>query len=238
MRRCLPSAALYTLLFASVAAGRSSEWHAVAKSFRGCCHGKSDVDVQQLLSSTRSYCDLLARFGRFVSPSVANVRSCIDKVDTGRREMRAQTKLKLRSVKELLRSERSKHQKGAILADPSAAMGLLWLRRGLEFWIKVFELQIAALKKKDQGATLAAQCDEAYRRVVKPFHGWASRRGAAVAFGLTPEWALVCDRGGLSVEDDKLRRELGEIVSATRELCDRLRKLQVKFELEDLRKSI
>ena len=83
-----------------------------------------------------------------------------------------------------------------------------------------------------------AQCDAAYIRTVKPFHGWASRRGAAVAFGLTPEWADVCGRSGLSASDEALKKELSALVGATRELCERLKSMQVKLGLEDTRRSI
>ena len=30
------------------------------------------------------------------------------------------------------------HSPGGVLADPSAAIGLLWARRGLAFWIALF----------------------------------------------------------------------------------------------------
>ena len=105
---------------------------------------------------------------------------------------------------------------------------------------QVFEQQLKALKQKGSArrATLAAQCDAAYIRTVKPFHGWASRRGAAVAFGLTPEWADVCGRSGLSASDEALKKELSALVGATRELCERLKSMQVKLGLEDTRRSI
>eukprot|EP00964_Phaeocystis_antarctica_P006389 scaffold3458_cov66-Phaeocystis_antarctica.AAC.4 len=34
------------------------------------------------------------------------------------------------------------HQEGAILANPSAAMGLLWARRGLSFWLEIYRLSL------------------------------------------------------------------------------------------------
>ena len=54
----------------------------------------------------------------------------------------------------------------------------------------------------------------------------------------TPDWADVRVRGRLSAEDESLRRELCAIVAATKDLCERLRKLQAKLDLEDTRKSI
>jgi len=50
----------------------------------------------------------------------------------------------VRSMRELLEAElgAQMHQPGGLLADPSAAMGLLWARRGLEFWIHVFKAKL------------------------------------------------------------------------------------------------
>ena len=47
-------------------------------------------------------------------------------------------------MRELLEAElgAQMHQPGGLLADPSAAMGLLWARRGLEFWIHVFKAKL------------------------------------------------------------------------------------------------
>ena len=89
------------VLLASCSGGGLGDLHRVSKGFRECCISKGDIDVQRLLTATSAYCNLLARFGRFVGPSVANVRGCIDKVETSRKALRARTKKKLTSLREL-----------------------------------------------------------------------------------------------------------------------------------------
>ena len=46
-----------------------------------------------------------------------------------------------RSMRALLEAETASgmHQPGGLLTDPSAAMGLLWARRGLAFWVLVYK---------------------------------------------------------------------------------------------------
>ena len=136
---------LTLLLLASAPTGHAGELHKISKQFRSAYSGGSDVDVQNLLIATEAFCKLLSRFGRFVSPSIANVRMCIGKVDSARKHHRSTSK----KVKELLKSEIDEHKPGGVLADPSAAMGLLWMRRGLEFWAVVFEQQVALLGGKN-----------------------------------------------------------------------------------------
>ena len=233
---------LLLLLAGAVVCGKKSEMGRMAQSLRGCCSGNSDVDVAKLLDAANGYCKTLEGFGRFVGPSVANVRGCMEKVTTARAELQAQTRKKLKTIKELLQLERESHQPGGVLADPSAAMGLLWLRRALEYWADVFEQQAEALGRRQRSGravlTLAAQCESSYKRLVEPFHGWVSRRAFGIALGLTPDWSDVRERAGLSESDEALRQELTSVVTATRELCGRLRKLHVKLDLEDRRKSI
>ena len=124
-------------LLAGARGGKRGEMGRMAQSLRGCCTGSSDVDVAKLLDAAHGYCVTLEAFGRFVGPSVANVRGCMEKVATARSTLQSRTRRKLKSIKELLASERDSHQPGGVLADPSAAMGLLWLRRALEYWADV-----------------------------------------------------------------------------------------------------
>jgi hypothetical protein len=231
----LRSAALSLLLFLSVGANAST-LRVQADSLRSCCLKKNDVDVMRLLSATRQYCDLMQTFGRFIKPSVANLRSCIDKVAAGRHALRS----KLKTCRELLNAEaeRGIHRPGGVLADPSAAMGLLWLRRGLEYWADVWEQQVEFLCGKRVASTLKEQSKVSYDRNVLQYHGWVSRRAFGVALRMTPEWCDVRARAGLSESDEDLREELTALVSASRELCLRLRQMQIELDLEDTRKSV
>ena len=74
--------ALLVLAAASASAGSVGidRLHVCSKRFREASCGSSDVDVQKLIDASAAYCDVLAQFGSFVGPSVANVRGCIDKV--------------------------------------------------------------------------------------------------------------------------------------------------------------
>ena len=243
MTRLLPIVLLFIAPHACSAAALATS----AKSFRDCCKKKPEVDVERLLSATKQYCEMLSRFGRFVGPSIANVRQCMEKVEKARRELKKDSDSKLKKVKELLKLEGTKgiHKKGGVLADPSAAMGLLWLRRGLEFWADVFEQEARILglqkkgKLKGEPPTLQSQCAAAYKRTVEPFHGWISRRAFAAAQGMTPSWEEVRERACLGCDSDEaFQKELASLAAATRELCELLQKVHVKYDMEDKRRSI
>ena len=176
--------ALCALLMASVAAGGShGEMHRLASQLNACAMGKTDVDVPALLEATDAFCGFLCRFGKFCGPSVGNVRGCMEKVENSRKSLRKRFPGSLASFQELLECEKPVHKPNAVLADPSAAMGLLWIRRGLQYWADVFEQQAEQLKKcPSKTCSLTEQCAIAYKRTVGPFHGWircAMRAGHA-----------------------------------------------------------
>jgi len=61
---------------------------------------------------------------------------------------------RFRSMVAMLQEEVSSgmHAPGAILADPSAAVGLLWARRGLQFWIALFRPHVEQYLRTQRAA--------------------------------------------------------------------------------------
>lgn len=95
------------------------------------------------------------------------------------------------------------------LADPSAAMGLLWARRGLRYWQSVFRSVLEGRSGLNESAWTGSAGDEgarsggvasgyrdamaAYEETIGPFNGWGARAcccvhlpGAASAY-----WSLL-----------------------------------------------
>ena len=95
---------------------------------------------------------------------------------------------RFKTMKALLRDEveRGIHGANAKLKDESAAMGLLWVRRGLGFWAELFELPDAELARSLKAAVL-----KAYEPTVAPFHGWVARRGYLYCAGSAPDWVAL-----------------------------------------------
>mgnify|MGYP002631844378 CR=1 FL=1 len=116
------------------------------EQFQGCVVG-SDVDLDRLQQAGADYCDLISQFGRFAKPSVANVRECLHKISVSKKG------LGVSSMLALLEGEcaAGAHKPGGVLLDPSGAIGLLWVRRGLLFWAHVFEQQAKVMMRPMRG---------------------------------------------------------------------------------------
>ena len=133
-----------------------------ARAFSECSQG-SDINVPRFLRAAKAYCDLVSRFGRFAVPSAGEISRCIVKVEQAAAQL-AKNGTKGNSMKALLQAEVALglHGPGGVLADPSAAMGLLWTRRGIAFWLDVFQQQIK------KSASLKGQMASAYEHTRAP----------------------------------------------------------------------
>jgi len=107
-----------------------------AQLFEQALHGEEDVLVPAFIAACRNYCNVLNIIGPFTMLTVKEVHSNMAKIETSL-ELDSKS---YRSMKALLKAEKATgmHQAGGVLTDPSAAMGLLWSRRGLGFWLEIY----------------------------------------------------------------------------------------------------
>ena len=112
-----------------------------AEAFERCLLGDDDdVQVPLFMAACKCYCNVLNVIGPFTLLTVREVNANMAKIDTSL-QLDAVAYCSMRA---LLTAEvdAGMHQEGAILANPSAAMGLLWARRGLSFWLEIYRLSL------------------------------------------------------------------------------------------------
>jgi hypothetical protein len=110
-----------------------------AATFSGALLGEDDVDVLEFMRGCREFCDtILVRLGSFSRPAAKQVTDNLAKIEA----TYALNPRRFGSMHALLeeeaRSQMHARMRTRGLADPSAAMGLLWARRGLQYWICLF----------------------------------------------------------------------------------------------------
>ena len=120
-----------------------------AQLFAECLLDERDVDVSKFVAACRHFATVLEKAGPFTMLSIRETQSNIQKME--------HTYLldpeRFRSMFDMLREEVSSgmHSPGGLLADPSAAIGLLWARRGLLFWVSLFRPHAEAYLEKKRG---------------------------------------------------------------------------------------
>ena len=76
------------------------------------------------------------------------------------------------SLRGLLQTESASgiHKAGGVLADPSAAIALLWMRRSLQFLVHLLH------ELCEPGTSVAAAMRAAYDAHLEPYHGWVLKQ--------------------------------------------------------------
>eukprot|EP00320_Phaeocystis_rex_P007096 CAMPEP_0119088670 /NCGR_PEP_ID=MMETSP1178-20130426/146333_1 /TAXON_ID=33656 /ORGANISM="unid sp, Strain CCMP2000" /LENGTH=232 /DNA_ID=CAMNT_0007071971 /DNA_START=21 /DNA_END=716 /DNA_ORIENTATION=- len=204
-----------------------------AVAFNECSKG-SDIDLPRFLHAAKQYCELAAQFGRFAVPSASEVMRCIVKIEQAAQRLERSCKKRYKTMRALLKAEveLGLHRPGGELADPSAAMGVLWTRRGLAFWNEVFRMQV------HKSANLRDQMSAAYDRTLSRFHGFISRRAFSVASSATPSWEQVRANAALAPSEEALRDDLKVWTNALKKLLRSMTAMQVQLDLEDKRRSV
>mmetsp|Transcript_38775 Transcript_38775/g.91836 ORF Transcript_38775/g.91836 Transcript_38775/m.91836 type:complete len:304 (-) Transcript_38775:31-942(-) len=204
-----------------------------ALHFSSCLLGDRDVDVANFMIACTEYTYVLERLGTFTLVSVREVHSNVRKIALTY-EMNPYS---YRSMETLLEAEKHAeiHGPEAQLADPSSAMGLLWARRGLQFWVVLYRnvLKVAAEEKT---VNIKQLSEAAHSEVLKPFTGWISRSSFSVAVQAMPDWQDMALR--LSTDPETLTHDMELWTDAVSSVLARMEILQAEACLEDSRKSL
>ena len=189
------------------------------------------------MRACRAYADcVLQRMGPFTLLSIREVHSNMRKVQLTH-DIDPST---LGTMRAILQREiaGAMHQPGGLIADPSAAMGLLWARRGLAFWVHFYRACEAHEASGEEAQSFAIQraVTAAYEAELQPHNGWVTRHSFALATRTAGEWDAI--RAKLAPTDTALRDDLQSWLRAVVPLLERMGALQKALDLEDTRKSI
>ncbi|KAL1516061.1 hypothetical protein AB1Y20_002673 [Prymnesium parvum] len=212
-----------------------------AKMFELCYLGDADMDVDKFMEACRWYGDkVLTQMGSFTLVTVREIHANMDKV----KHTHQLDPQKHRSMHALLETECASdmHQPGGILLDQSAAMGLLWARRGLMFWVCLFRRHLdqaasgPATPTGSQTPSSHATVIAAYEESLAPFNGWVTRNTFMLATRAFPEWREI--EATLASTPEEAKTDMSEWVHVVEPLLDRMDATLRKLDLNDTRKCL
>ena len=205
-----------------------------ASLFSAALLGDDDVDVAAFMKGCRAFgTTVLPKLGSFTTPAMKQIQDNMAKVES--------TFLlnpeRFRSMRALLEEEKHSQMHSRMdtsgLADPSAAMGLLWARRGLRYWVVLFEPL-----RDGTGDAAVVGYDEAmraYDETIGPFNGWVMRNISTCAARVTPNGHGLAALAPTQPELLDEIRAWSEVVVA---LLERMKRIHVQLELEDTHRTI
>ena len=110
-----------------------------AATFSAALLGDDDVDVEVFMRGCREFATtVLTKLGSFTTPAYKQVHDNMAKVDTTYLLNPERFRSMHAILEEEVHSQMHSRMATSGLADPSAAMGLLWARRGLRYWLVLF----------------------------------------------------------------------------------------------------
>lgn len=195
-----------------------------------------DIDVFMLERMCSYFAEnVLERMGTLgarMSASVArdNVQNVRDALTNCELQMGMPPGRSLRALYQWERKQKM-HQPGGVIADPSAAMGVLWLRLGLQTWSNFFMLCERA-NASTEGSALMEQAIEASHGELL---GWWARKAISLFCRSTGQWEEIAQQIGPSRAETE--EDARKWCAAVTEVTLAMRAVQREFDYEDKRKS-
>jgi hypothetical protein len=200
-----------------------------------------DIRIPQLLKACRTFQQQMERVGqarssRDLSANIRKVQVLYDQAPHDHRD----------SMTRLLHYEKSLNihpRESNVLKDPSAAIGLLWIRRSIAFQTHWYQQLLAADDPHSIDVTEAAK--QAYRRELQPFHGYLLQNiflGVGISAMTPPMIPLLARLGGFddasmtSLQQQATLRDLRRLVNVWDPLLTRWTTIMKDMDMEDHRR--
>ena len=215
---------------------RSSKLDEVIRSFAKVFDAeRNEIDTFKLLRACRAHLELMKSGGSALCLVAKDLESNLLKVEALYKISPTECKT-LTSLLELER--KSDLHNGNILHDPSASMGLLWIRRSLSFQSHLFQ----SLTSSD-GQPPKVSAYEAYNEHLSPYHGWMLRTVFPASLSQMPHREVFLSKfGEVELEDldheteYKICKKLMALVTTLEPLLMYWKDSFLKLNLEDERK--
>ena len=200
--------------------------------------GGATVRVEALLEAFSHTLKIFEAFGPLLLLVVKNDEANLEKMQRAWRDLEAADgSQRLISLRELLEAERASgiHRAGGVLADPSAAIALVWLRRSLAFQNAVFAGMV-----EDRASLLSTLARDAYQTHLEHFHNFWLKNTFRAGLSAMPKREDFLQRLSPNMRDEEREQlvyaEMSELVEVQMRVCAACSKLMIDLDLEDLRR--
>ena len=218
----------------------------------GGAEGGAGADDAELPISVEKFCDAFqlmieqsSVLGPLMALAIKNDEGNLRKLTTAWRKQQAVDKAKCETCRGLLELEKASgiHRPGGVLADPSAAIALIWMRRSLEFLRSVHARILEDLDgdaPSTGNSSLSAFAKNAYAEHLEQFHNWLLKNTFAMALNGMPSRNEVFQRLAPHVPEPQrtqiVCQELRECIKFINKVTDSLCTMFAELDLEDTRK--
>ena len=203
---------------------------------------ETELKVEQMLEAFVSTNALVETFGPLMQLAIKNDMANFDKVRAAWNDLGRGDSAKVARLRGLLEAERASgiHKGGGVLADPSAAIALVWIRRSLDFQNTILETI-----STDRAVSVVNVAKDAYKAHLETYHNfWLKNTFRAALSGLpsrTEFLQRLAPNLAHSLQTDERERicysEMAELVEVQQKAVATMSALLVELDLQDSRKA-
>jgi len=198
------------------------------------------LKLEHLIEAFAGTLKIAETFGPLFSVAIKNDGANLEKVrDSWAKFAASEGAQNIRSLRDLLEAERRSgmHQPGGVLADPSAAIAMVWLRRSLTFQNSTMEGMVG-----DRSATVSTLAREAYRTHLETFHNFWLKQTFRAGLAAMPKREDFVIRLAPHLHNETEReqvvyQEMAELVEVQNHVVAVMNGLFAELDMEDLRKA-
>lgn len=191
---------------------RSSKLDDVVRCFASVIQEGNKIDMSQLLKACRAHLALIQSGGSALCLVAKDLESNLQKVEILFKKSPREAK----NLSSLLEIERSSGlHDGNVLKDPSAAIGMLWIRRSLSFQSDLFDSLVSSQGQHPKDAAM-----DSYIKNLSPYHGWVLRTVFPASLSQIPARETFLSKlGEVEIEDldhdteSKVEKKLRALIS-------------------------
>lgn len=196
---------------------------------------RSDIDTLRLLRACRRFESLMKDIGeqqiaKDMQGNIEKVLALYHQTPPDRR----------RTISALLEYEKAIgiHGPHGALKDPSAAIGILWIRRSLSFQSRMYKSLL------EPGMDPKAATMTAYRSELQPYHGWALQQLYTLSLQYAPpsRKEMFVKVGGFKgkhfgqEEEQATLRDIRHLLATWRPIISRCKQIYAALDMEDKRR--
>ncbi len=206
----------------------------VVRSFSSVLTG-NNLDTALLLNACRAHLSLIKTGGAALRIVAKDLESNLQKAEALFKKYHRKGKY-LSSLLEIER-ESGIHD-GNMLSDPSAAVGMLWIRRSLSFQHDLYAALVSSNGQHPRDAAM-----DSYQKNLSPYHGWMLQKVFPMSLSQMPDREMfIAKFGGVEInalKDEKkeeIVKQLKSLVSTWDPILKTWKNEFERLNLEDVRR--
>uniref|UniRef100_A0A7S2Z8A6 Glycolipid transfer protein domain-containing protein n=1 Tax=Chloropicon laureae TaxID=464258 RepID=A0A7S2Z8A6_9CHLO len=183
-----------------MASAESGVFTALLQHVQQVDDGSGGIRTEHFLNTCREVLPVVDKLGTGFTVVRIDVSGNIDRLQ---KRFESSGERRYDNIYAILEDEVAKNEQ---TDNSSCTKGLLWLKRAMQFLV-----ELLGILHRDKDASVSTAANDAYTKVLQPYHGWITSGVFWAALKLVPSRDGLFEK--LGGESDKLHEDMGTFIS-------------------------